>query len=32
MNVFFDDAFQTKSIIKSFNKFNDTIFIEMIIY
>ena len=30
-NVFFDDVFQTKSIIKSFNKFDDTIFIKMII-
>ena len=30
-NVSFDDVFQTKLIIKSFNKFDDMIFIEMII-
>ena len=30
-NVSFDDVFQTKSIIESFNKFDGTIFIEMII-
>ena len=29
-NVSFDDVFQTKSIIESFNKFDDMIFIEMI--
>ena len=31
VNVSFDDVFQTKLIIKSFNKFNNTIFIKVII-
>ena len=31
-NVSFNDVFQTKSVIESFNKFDDTILIKMITY